>query len=66
MGCAAALYHQASLYEKTGDLASAADCLARVVAIDEKYGLPKLEENRRRLFKIRKAIKNKKGPDHTA
>lgn len=53
MGCAAALYHQAFLYEQQGDLAGAICCLEQVVAIDEKYGLPKLAENTARLSRLR-------------
>ncbi|HEY5648523.1 MAG TPA: hypothetical protein VIU33_03420, partial [Nitrospiria bacterium] len=47
------LYHQAGLYEKEGDIKGAVDCLTQVVAIDEKYGLPKLSENRNRLANLR-------------
>jgi len=57
MGCAMTLYHQASLYEKKGDNESAIRCLERVVAIDEKYGLPKLSENKSRLEKLRAKLK---------
>lgn len=52
MGCAAALYHQAALYEQTGDLENAIVRLKQVVAIDEKYQLPKLEKNKQRLKKL--------------
>jgi tetratricopeptide (TPR) repeat protein len=58
MGCAATLYHQASLNEQKGDLEGAIRCLEQVVAIDEKHGLPKLAENRARLSSLR-AIKNR-------
>jgi protein O-GlcNAc transferase len=53
IGCAMTLYHQASLYEEKGDLESAIRCLEQVVAIDEKYGLPKYTENKIRLQKLR-------------
>jgi len=53
MGCAATLYHQAFLYERKGDLEGAIRCLEQVVAIDEKYGLPKLAENKARLSRLR-------------
>ncbi len=51
-GCAAALYHQAGLHEERGELDAAVRCLEQVVAIDEKYGLPKLAENRVRLARL--------------
>ncbi|HSG05004.1 MAG TPA: hypothetical protein VLB09_01270, partial [Nitrospiria bacterium] len=57
LGCAMTLYHQAGLYEKLGDMKSAADCLVRVVAIDEKYSLPKLAENRKRLSELRSRLR---------
>lgn len=57
LGCAMTLYHQAGLYEKQGDYKGAVDCLTRVVAIDEKYKLPKLAENRERLAKLRLKIR---------
>lgn len=53
MGCAATLYHQAFLHEQKGNLEGAIRCLEQVVAIDEKYGLPKLNENRARLSRLR-------------
>ena len=56
MGCAMTLYHQTALYEKMGDGQGAIDCLSQVVAIDEKYQLPKLEENKKRLKKLREKI----------
>ncbi len=60
MGCAATLYHQAFLCEQKGDLQGAIRCLEQVVAIDEKYGLPKLAENKARLSRLR-TVKNR-GP----
>lgn len=54
MGCAATLYHQASLYEVLGRLTEAIRCLERVVAIDERYDLPKLAENREWLSRLRR------------
>lgn len=53
MGCASTLYHQAFLHEQKGDLEEAIRCLEQVVAIDEKYGLPKLVENKTRLSRLR-------------
>jgi tetratricopeptide (TPR) repeat protein len=53
MGCAMTLYHQATLYEDKDDHENAIRCLERVVTIDEKYGLPKLAENKSRLDKLR-------------
>lgn len=53
MGCAATLYHQAFLHEERGNLEGAIRCLEQVVAIDEKYGLPKLSENKARLTVLR-------------
>ncbi len=52
MGCAASLYHQVSLYESTGDLKAAIRCLKGVIVIDEKYALPKLNKNKKRLKKL--------------
>lgn len=52
MGCAASLYHQVSLYESAGDLEAAIRCLKGVIAIDEKYALPKLNKNKNRLKKL--------------
>jgi len=52
MGCASALFHQVALYEKEGDLDAAISCLREVVAIDEKYQLPKLHDNKKRLKKL--------------
>ena len=49
MGMAAALYHQAALYEEMGDLLGAVRCMEQVVSMDEKYALPKRDENRKRL-----------------
>lgn len=55
MGCAATLYHQASLHEQKENLDGAIRCLEQVIAIDEKYGLPKLSENKARLARLRLA-----------
>jgi len=52
MGCAAALYHQVALYEAEENLEAAIHCLKEVIAIDEKYALPKLNKNRNRLKKL--------------
>ncbi|MFQ5780032.1 MAG: tetratricopeptide repeat protein [Nitrospiria bacterium] len=46
MGRAATLYHQVSLHEMEGNLKAAIRCLKEVIAIDEKYMLPKLNENK--------------------
>ncbi|MFQ5580624.1 MAG: tetratricopeptide repeat protein [Nitrospiria bacterium] len=46
MGCAASLYHQASLHESAGNLDGAIECLKGVIDIDEKYALPKLKKNK--------------------
>ncbi len=58
MGSAAALYHQAALYEKTGDFENAIARLKQVVAIDEKHHLPKLAKNKQRLKNLEEAKKN--------
>jgi tetratricopeptide (TPR) repeat protein len=60
LGMAATLFHQADLYEKAGDQQNAIVCLERVVAIDEKYQLPKLSENRSRLLKLKETFKKVK------
>lgn len=52
MGMAMTLFHQASLFEKKGDLKRAVRALQEVVLIDEKYQLPKLAENWDRLAKL--------------
>ncbi|HLG23135.1 MAG TPA: hypothetical protein VI382_09990 [Candidatus Manganitrophaceae bacterium] len=57
MGCAAALYHQAALYEEQGKIEEAALCLKQVAAIDEKYNLPKLAENKAWLERLREKLK---------
>jgi len=43
---AAARYHLAFIHAEQDQFAQAAEMMERVVAIDEKYQLPKLEENR--------------------
>ena len=58
MGSAMTLYHQASLYEKEGDLRGAIDCLYQVVAVDEKYKLPKLAENKEKLSNLRSRLRS--------
>jgi len=58
MGYAAALYHQAALYEKKGDLENAIVSFRQVVAIDEKYHLPKLRQNKARLKKLEDHAEN--------
>lgn len=57
MGMASTLFHQADLYERERDIPNAISCLRRVVAIDEKYQLPKLSENRSRLSRLEKIQK---------
>lgn len=47
LGVAASRYHLAFLCRALGREEAAIRCLEQVVAIDEKYGLPKLSENRR-------------------
>jgi len=53
MGRASALYHMVSVYEAMGNKAKAIELLTEVVRIDEKYHLPKLQENRERLKKMK-------------
>jgi hypothetical protein len=48
-----ARYVLAQCYEETGRLSDAADLLDLVVQMDRKYGLPKLEENMKRLQTLR-------------
>jgi tetratricopeptide (TPR) repeat protein len=50
---AGAWYLLAGIREEQGNSAEAAELLERVVAVDRKYQLPKLEENRRRLAALR-------------
>ena len=50
---ASAWYLMAEGYEQQGNLEKAADLLERVVRVDEKYDLPKLEANRKRLARLR-------------
>jgi tetratricopeptide (TPR) repeat protein len=57
MGYASTLYHQAGLFEEEGRIAAAIRALTQVVAIDEKYNLPKLGENRTRLKMLRDKLK---------
>jgi tetratricopeptide (TPR) repeat protein len=53
LGSAAALYHQVGLYEAKQDIEAAIRCMEQVVAIDEKYNLPKKSENQQRLSCLR-------------
>ena len=46
-------------YEQLQDLHTAAELLERVVAIDEKYALPKLQENRTRLRAIERQLRDR-------
>lgn len=48
-----ARYVLVQCYEEMGQLQEAADLLEQVVAMDRKYGLPKLEENTQRLMSLR-------------
>lgn len=54
LGRATALYHLAEVYERTGEKSRAVKTLTEVVRLDRRFGLPKLEENSRRL----KALKS--------
>ncbi len=56
MGRATALYHMASAYETLGNKTKAIDVLTKVVRIDEQYNLPKLEENRERLKRLKETL----------
>jgi len=51
-----AWYLMAECYEQGGHLEEAADLLARVVRVDEKYQLPKLAENTKRLDALRRRL----------
>jgi tetratricopeptide (TPR) repeat protein len=53
---AAAWYQLAFVYEGRGLLDRAVAMMERVVEVDEKYRLPKLEENRRRLREWRNRL----------
>jgi tetratricopeptide (TPR) repeat protein len=53
-----AWYMMAECYEQLGRLREAADLLDRVVRVDRKYRLPKLEENTRRLNTLRARLSN--------
>jgi tetratricopeptide (TPR) repeat protein len=59
MGRAATLYHQAGLFEEEGRIEAAIRALTQVVAIDEKYSLPKLDENRARLKRLEEKLKGR-------
>ena len=59
LGYAMTVYHQSHLYEKKGAIQEAVYCLMRVISIDEKYHLPKLNENRERLKKLQGEIRAK-------
>lgn len=60
LGVAASLFLQAGLCEKNGDIAGAVKRLTEVVAIDEKYQLPKLAENRARLKRLQSLLSDQK------
>ena len=59
---AGACYLLAGIREEEGKVAEAAALLERVVTIDRKYQLPKLEENTRRLEALRERIANDPSP----
>jgi tetratricopeptide (TPR) repeat protein len=52
LGMAAAWYNLVAVSERAGALDEAIEFLARVVEVDERYRLPKLEENRNRLNQL--------------
>ena len=56
MGRATALYHMVAAFEALGDTAKAIDHLKEVVQIDEKFDLPKLNENRARLKRLQNTL----------
>jgi hypothetical protein len=58
---AGAWYLLAGIREEQGNRVEAADLLERVVAVDRKYRLPKLEENTRRLAAMRERIAREAG-----
>ena len=51
-----AWYVMAHCYEHLGDIKEAAYLLEKVVQLDRKYQLPKLEENERRLASLRAGL----------
>ena len=53
-----ARYVLADCYEAMGRLQEAAQLLERVVEMDRKYQLPKLEENTTRLHRLRERLSN--------
>jgi tetratricopeptide (TPR) repeat protein len=55
-GMAAAWHHLAFIYEAQGDLDQAVKIMEKVVTIDVKYGLPKLNENRQHLEQWKKRV----------
>jgi len=59
---AGAYYLLAGIREEEGKVTEAAELLERVVAIDRKYHLPKLEENTRRLEALRERVAPHPGP----
>src|SRR5947208_1206959 len=59
---AGAYYLLAGIREEEGKVTEAAELLERVVAIERKYHLPKLEENTRRLETLRERITPHPGP----
>jgi len=59
---AGAYYLLAGIREEEGKVTEAAELLERVVAIDRKYHLPKLEENTRRLETLRERAAPHPGP----
>ncbi|MFQ5598640.1 MAG: tetratricopeptide repeat protein [Nitrospiria bacterium] len=59
-GYAATRYHQASLLEKNRERAEAIRILKEVIAVDEKYNLPKLEKNKKWLMDLEKKYRSSK------
>jgi hypothetical protein len=51
----------AHCYEQQGQIKEAADLLERVVRVDQKFQLPKLEENTRRLEALRARLQLAQG-----
>lgn len=61
LGMAGAWYNLVAVHEHMGALDEAIEFLTRVVEVDERYELPKLEENRTRL---RRLIRRREDKDH--
>ncbi len=61
LGLAAASYNLVAIHEGMGHLDEAIALLTRVVEIDTRHGLPKLDENRRRLKQM---VQKREGGKH--